>query len=737
MDIKKILSEMTLEEKASLCSGLDNWHTKAVKRLGLDSILMCDGPSGIRKENPEKPGTSFSAICYPTGSTLASTFNPDIAKELGDRLGKEAISLDIHTLLGPAINIKRTPLGGRNFEYLSEDPFLAGSIAAEYVKGVQENKVGVSVKHFACNNQEYMRMSTSANVSERALREIYFPAFEKTVKEAHPWTVMCSYNRINGCYSSKNKWLLSTVLRSEWGFDGIVMTDWGALCERVESLKSGTELEMPSSRGIRDKEIVKAVKDGTLSIEELDRAVMRLLVWISRSEGRKKEPFDYVKGHNLAIKIAQEGAILLKNDDNLLPLKEGEKITVLGSFAKEPRIQGGGSSRVNPHLVKSPLSILKERANVTYYPAWSDNGEECDDERKKEALEAIKTSAKVVIFAALPDSFESEGFDRHSLSLPECQKDLIREASKLNKNTIVVLFNGSAIEMDFKESVKAILEMNLPGEGVAEAVSSLLFGDINPSGRLSETYPLKLEDNPSYLNYPGDGRDCDYKEDVYVGYRYYDTKKMDVLFPFGYGLSYTTFALSELSVEENEDVVSAKVKIKNTGERKGKSVIELFIRPGKMRKNRPHHELKGFKKVELEPNEEKIVEFALTRRDFSYWEEKVDSWYVESGEYTIEVGFSSRDISLEKTITITSEPLPFILDEATTLSEVISHNKFDKLGEYGKKLIKNLDGSKDETVLKGEAALGMINSLPLYSIYSYEDFEEGTLEKIRERLKEN
>ncbi len=732
-DIEKLINEMTLEEKASLCSGLDNWRTNGVERLGLEPIKVADGPSGMRVE--DNNGGSLEAISYPTGSTLASTFNPRLSKRLGNALGKEARSAGLGTLLGPAINIKRTPRCGRNFEYLSEDPLLCGKIASEYSKGVQEENVGVSPKHFACNNQEYMRMSTSVKISERALREIYFPAFEMTVKEAKPWTLMCSYNRINGVYSSRNKWLLTDVLRDEWGFDGIVMTDWGAISERVESLKAGCELEMPSSRGVRDREIVKAVKNGELDEKTLDEAVRRLLKWIAKSYDNKPLSYDKEEHHRLAVDIATEGAVLLKNTDDILPLEKGEECVVIGPSAISPRFQGGGSSKVNPYRVSSPLEEMGKYASITYSPGWEDDGVTGNIELEKEALSLIKGKKNVVIFSSLPDSFESEGFDRHSLSLPSCQLDFISKALEVNNDCVIVLFNGSAITMPFKDKAKAILEMNLPGEGVGEAVSEILFGDSEPSGRLSETYPMREEDTPSYLFYPGDGRDTFYGEDIFVGYRYYDTKKMDVLFPFGHGLGYTTYSLSDIRVEKNENNVDVTVSVKNTGKRKGKTVVQLYVGKEKSGKMRPSHELRAFEKVELESGEVRDISFTLSPRDFSYWEERVHSWYVESGTYTIEVGFSSRDIPLKAKVELSSNPLPLIIDEATTISEVIKAGKFEALGEGGKELIKRLDGTDVNVVLKGEAAEGMVMGCPLHCIYSYSDAEEGTLERIEEALR--
>ncbi len=738
LDIEKLINEMTLEEKALLLSGKDNWRTKSVERLALESVMVADGPSGLRKEDPAYPGSSIEAVSYPTGSCLASTFNTELAQRLGRELGEEAADENIHTLLGPAVNIKRTPLGGRNFEYLSEDPLLAGAISTSYVKGVQEKGVGVSLKHFAANNQEYMRMSTSVNVSERALREIYLPPFEMTVKEARPWTIMCSYNRINGTYSCQNKWLLDTVLRKEWGFDGIVMTDWGAMCDRTLSLEAGTELEMPSSHGIRDREIVKAVKEGRVGMEVLDEAVRRLLTWIDRNSAVKSDtPYDREKGHALALEIATDGAVLLKNNDNILPLEKGGETVVIGTFALHPRYQGGGSSRVNPYRVSNPLEEMRKYSSVRYYDGWTRGGNKADEEREREALEAVKGQKRVVIFAGLTDEMESEGFDRHSIDLPSCQTELIEKALRINPDCIIVLFNGSAVAMPFASSAKAILEMNLPGEAVGEAVAAVLYGDREPGGRLSETYPVKIEDNPTYLFYPGDGRDTSYAEDVFVGYRYYDTKKMDVLFPFGHGLGYTTFSLSDMVVDRCDKDYTVTVTVTNTGSRRGSTVVQLYIRSDiKGGKNRPLHELRAFRKVMIEKGESIDVTFTLKRRDFSYWEERIKDWYVEKGRYIIEAGFSSRDIVLTRPIELYSKPLPLIVDEATTVGEVMKHNKLDRLGEYAKALISTLDGSDVNTVLKGEAAEGMISGCPLHSIYSYGDVPDGTLEIIEEALRE-
>ncbi len=605
------------------------------------------------------------------------------------------------------------------------------------MKGVQKKGVGVSVKHFAANNQEYMRMSTSVHVSGRALREIYFPAFEMTVKEAHPWTVMCSYNRINGVYSSKNEWLLEKVLRDEWGFDGIVMTDWGAMCDRVLSLEAGCELEMPSSRGVRDREIVKAVREGKLSEDVLDRAVRRLLTWIGRGENTEYgKPCDMEKGHELAREIAVSGAVLLKNEGALLPFDKGGGTVVIGTFASSPRFQGGGSSRVNPYRVSNPVEEMEKYSRITFLSGWNDDGETENEEREKEALEALKGQDRVLIFAGLPDTKESEGFDRHTLSLPRSQLQFIEKALEINPECVIVLFNGSAVEMPFAAKAKAVLEMNLSGEALGEAVADIIYGVREPGGRLSETYPLRLEDNPSYLFYPGDGRDTVYAEDVFVGYRYYDTKKIPVLFPFGHGLGYTTFTLSEMKVMKTKKDYTVTATVTNTGKRKGSTVVQLYVRPEiRNGKSRPYHELRGFEKVELESGEKRELSFTLTRRDFSYWEERINDWYVEKGRYILELGFSSRDIVLTNPIELYSEPLPLIVDEATTIGDVVKHGMLDKLGSYGKAMIATLDGTDVNTVLRGEAAEGMVSGCPLHSVYSFGEVPDDALETMENELR--
>ena len=506
-DIEALVKEMTTEEKCSLLSGLDMWHTKPVGRLGIPSVMVSDGPNGLRKQAEKGDiigiNSAVTAVCFPTGSAVASTFDRKLLRSLGSALGTAARAEGVHTLLGPAINMKRSPLCGRNFEYMSEDPYLAGELAAEYTLGVQSHGVGVSVKHFAANNQEYSRMSTDTIVSERALREIYLCAFERVVKKASPWTVMCSYNRINGKYSSENRWLLTDVLRSEWGFDGIVMTDWSAINHRDEALEAGLELEMPSSYGIRDRQIVKAVKEGKVKEEVLDEAVRRLLSWIFR-DSSDSNPVTYSldEHHEMAKRIAWEAAVLLKNNNASLPLKDDEKVLFVGSYAKHARYQGGGSSHVSSYKVTSFLDGL----DVPFEMGWSEDGFTRDADALDRVIAKAGKYDKTVIFAGLPDSYESEGVDRKHMMLPPCQDELISEVTKVCDSVIVVLSSGSPVTMPWAEDVSSILQLHLGGEASGEACRDIIYGKVNPSGHLAETYPLRLEDNPSYLSFPGSGK---------------------------------------------------------------------------------------------------------------------------------------------------------------------------------------------------------------------------------------
>ena len=543
---------MTLEEKAGMCSGLDFWHLKEVEHLGIPKVMVSDGPHGLRKQDEKGDhlgiNDSIKAVCFPPAVLSACSFDRGLMEEMGKAIGREAQANDVSVVLGPAVNIKRSPLCGRNFEYYSEDPYLAGEIAAAFVKGVQSQHVGTSIKHFAANNQEYRRMSSSSEVDERTLREIYFPAFETAVKKAQPYTFMCSYNQINGTFASENKWLLTDVLRGEWGFKGYVMSDWGAVNDRVKGLEAGLELEMPASGGDNDAMIVKAVKDGALEEKILDQAVERILrIIFEYADHRKPQEFTMEKDHEEAQHIAEESMVLLKNENHILPLKTSEKAAFIGGFARNPRFQGGGSSHINCFKTTNVLDSVPCDAQVVYAEGFPADRDFYDKALADEAVKAAAEADKAVIFAGLPESFESEGYDRSHMRLPECQNRLITEILKVQPNTVIVLHNGSPVEMPWLGEIKGLLETYLGGQAGGAAAANILYGKINPSGKLAETMPLKLSDNPSYLNFGG-GEKVEYREGIFVGYRYYDTKEMDVAFPFGYGLSYTTFAYSNLKL---------------------------------------------------------------------------------------------------------------------------------------------------------------------------------------------
>lgn len=750
MDIEKILSEMTLEEKAGLCSGKDFWHTKAVERLGLPSVMVSDGPHGLRTQKAVTyhigKSESVKAICFPSGAALASSFDRSLIAEVGDTLGKEARAEGVHTLLGPAVNMKRSPLCGRNFEYLSEDPYLAGEMGAAYVSAVQKNGVGTSVKHFAANNQEYHRMSVTAEISERALREIYLANFETVVKKARPWTVMCSYNRINGTYSCENKWLLTDVLRREWGFDGIVMTDWGAMNRRCEALRAGLNLEMPSSHGENDALIVKAVRSGTLDEKVLDKAVRELLQWIEKClRGAENAPAGYDKktDHALARKVETECAVLLKNE-RILPLKKNGKIAFIGGFAASPRYQGGGSSHINSFQVTSVLQAVSGLENISYAEGFGISDTEIDNAKFSEALRLAKRSDTAVVFAGLPESFESEGYDRTGLDLPLCQNRLIEEIAKVQPNLVVVLHNGSAVTMPWLNKVKGVLELYLGGEAVGEACADLLFGDANPGGKLAETFPLRLEDTPCYLDFPGDGQKAVYSEDVYIGYRYYDAKKVPVLFPFGYGLSYTSFEVSGLRLSAGKisdtQTLTATAVVWNTGSVAGKETVQLYVAPPRNAKfRRPLKELKGFEKIELLPGEVKEVSFVLDKRSFAYYEERIHDWYVESGDYTILVGTSSTDLPLSASVAVTGTVrLPFVFGDTTICEEIWDHfadsSALDRLANRT-----DLSGSDNAETLGGESAemlRAVMGGMPLHSLINFADISRDEIDRAISELKE-
>ena len=662
MKIKELVAQMTLEEKAGLCSGLDFWHTKSVERLGVESVMVSDGPHGLRKQDQEADhlgmNDSIKAVCMPAACATAASFDREQLYRVGQAIGDSCQHEKLGVVLGPAVNIKRSPLCGRNFEYFSEDPYLAGEMSAAFINGVQSRNVGTSIKHFAANNQEHRRMSSSSNADERTLREIYFPAFETAVKKAQPWTVMCSYNRINGVYASEDPWLLTRVLREDWGFEGYVVSDWGAVSDRVAGLKAGLDLEMPASGGVNDAKIVEAVRNGTLDEAVVDLAAERILRinYKYLDNARPETPWDMEAQHLLSAEVAADSMVLLKNE-GVLPLNKEDTVAFIGEFAVKPRFQGGGSSHINSFKTTSAMEAA-EGLKVTYARGYSVAADSTTEEWIAEAVEAAKYAKVAVIFAGLPDSYESEGYDRTHMQLPACQNRLIEAVAAANPNTVVVLHNGSPVEMPWIGHVKGVLEAYLGGQAVGLATVRVLFGEVNPSGRLPESFPKKLSDNPSYLYYGGEGDRADYREGVFVGYRYYDRKDMEVLFPFGYGLSYTTFAYSNLRLSaetiSDTDTLTATVTVKNTGSRTGKTVVQLYVGDQESTVFRPVRELKDFAKVELQPGESRDITFTLDKRAFAYWNEEIHDWHVESGEFTIEVGQSSRNMECSASVYVMS-----------------------------------------------------------------------------------
>ncbi|OSM13153.1 glycoside hydrolase family 3 C-terminal domain-containing protein [Bacillus toyonensis] len=753
-DIKKIISEMTLEEKASLCSGLDFWNTKGIERLGIPSIMVTDGPHGLRKqaEGADHLGiyNSIPSTCFPSAVGLASTWNKDLIHEVGVALGEECQAEHVGVLLGPGANIKRSPLCGRNFEYFSEDPYLSSQMAINHVKGVQSQGIGTSLKHFAANNQEHRRMSVDAIVDERTLREIYLASFEDVIKEAQPWTVMSAYNKVNGEYASENNYLLHDILKDEWGFEGFVVSDWGAVNERVASLANGLELEMPSSFGIGEKKIIDAINCGELSVEKLDQAVERLLYIIFKAYDNQLENATYSKDthHQLAREVASESMVMLQNEDSILPLKKEGTVAVIGEFAKQPRYQGGGSSHINPTKLESIFEELEmvsgEKTNILFAQGYDLASDDVDENLINEAKKIAESADTAVLFVGLPDRYESEGFDRNHLQMPENHVLLIEAIAEVQSNIVVVLSNGAPIEMPWIGKVKGILEGYLGGQALGGAIADLLFGDANPSGKLAETFPEVLSDNPSYLNFPGEGDKVEYKEGVFVGYRYYDAKNIEPLFPFGFGLSYSNFEYSKLSISKNEikdtDTVSVLVNVKNTGSIAGKEIVQLYIKDVESSMIRPEKELKGFEKVELQPGEEKTVSFTLNNRSFAYYNVELKDWHVETGEFEILVGKSSREIVLQDNIFVQSTTIiKKTVHRNTILGDIFADRM---LAPIAKGLMeKALKDSPFASMAEGDSDASemmdaMLNYMPLRALVNFSAgaFTEEMLSEIIELL---
>lgn len=668
----EIIEKMSLKQKADFASGYDYWHLESAQDLGLPQIMITDGPHGLRKQNPNGNsvglGNSYPSTCMPPAATSACSWDENLLREEGEALAEECLQEKVSVILGPGTNIKRSPVCGRNFEYFSEDPLLAGKMSAGLINGCQSKGIGTSLKHFACNSQEAFRMIINEVIDERTMREIYFPAFEIAVKEAQPWTIMNSYNRINGVYASQNDWLQNKVARDEWGFEGLFVTDWGASVDRVPGLKAGTDLEMPSSGTLNAERIVAAVENGELDEAVLDERIDMVVDLILKSKPalEKDFKFDIEEHHAVARKVAEGSMVLLKNEDNVLPLKEGQKIAVIGEMAKAPRYQGSGSSVINPTKLDNAYdSLIEAGVNVTYAqgyykapPTKKDKSRKSDTELISEAAAAAKAADVAVVFIGLTEALEAEGYDRADIEIPAEHNTLVKEVVKANPNTVVVLAGGAVVHIPWIDNVKAVLNSGLGGQAGGSAVANILTGKVNPSGKTAETYPLSFEENPVYGNYPGQPVVSEHKESLYVGYRYYDTAKKDVLFPFGYGLSYTTFEYSDIKLSASEikdtDTVEVSFKIKNTGSVDGAEIAQVYVADKDSTIFRPEKELRAFTKVFLKAGEEKEVSLTLGKRAFAYYNVNIGDWHVETGEFDILVGASSRDIKLSAGIHVAS-----------------------------------------------------------------------------------
>ena len=760
LNIASLLAALTLEEKASLCLGSDFWHTAPIPRLGIPAVALSDGPHGLRKQPDEGDHVGISgslpATCYPTASALGSSFDPDLVRRVGEALGAEALTQGVAVVLGPGINIKRSPLCGRNFEYFSEDPLVSGVLGAALVEGVQSQGIGTSVKHYAANNQETDRLRVSADVDERTLREIYLPGFERVVTQARPWTVMCAYNKVNGVYASENPWLLTEVLRDEWGFDGLVMSDWGAVHDRVAALDAGLDLEMPPDLGVSDAAIVAAARSGELDEAVLDRAVARVLRLVDRAlsgaidvgeEATARPGFDADGHHALARAAAAECAVLLKNDGDLLPLQPsaGDTVAVIGEFARTPRYQGAGSSRVNPTQVDNAVDELQaavpDGVRVVFAPGFGIGTTTVDDELAAEAVALAGRASVVVAFLGLPDADESEGFDRTHLDLPANQTALVGRLAAANPNLVVVLANGSAVRLsDWEQHAAAILECWLSGQAAGGAAADLLVGAANPSGRLAETLPLRLEDNPSYLNFPGEHGHVRYGEGVFVGYRGYDALLLPVSYPFGHGLSYTNFEYADLTTtltgnaEDDTLAVAVTCTVTNTGQRAGKEVVQLYVTDPDSSVARPPRELKGFAKTAtLVPGEGQTVTFRLQSRDLSYWSVRQHRWVLEGGTFRLGVAASSRDLRLTTTIEATALPPTVELDGMSTLEECLAH-------PVGAGLLREAVGvdenGRPRGILGDEELIRVIGNFPIRTLAAFPGLgiDHATVDHLLRRL---
>ena len=748
-NIQSIIAQMTLEEKAALCTGATSWTTTPVERLGVPELIVSDGPHGVRrvKDVHTLAIDSLPATCFPTASCLASTWDVELIHKMGVALAEECIALNVDVILGPGANMKRSPLGGRNFEYFSEDPYLAGEMAASIINGIQSKGVGTSLKHYAANNQEFQRFSISAEVDERTLREIYLPAFEKAVKQAQPWTVMCSYNKVNGTFASEHYHLLTEILKNEWGFEGFVVSDWGAVRDRVAGLKGGLDLEMPGPQDRRVKAVVEAVRSGKLEEAVLDESVRRILnIVFKAKETPKNGTIDIDAHHELAHQIATEGMVLLKNN-GLLPLKGQQHIAVIGRSAENAHFQGGGSSHINATKVSVPFKELQAQAGnaeLTYaegYPKDNSFRQDMIDE----AVALARSADVAVLYIALPTFKESEGYDRKDLDLTDQQVALIKAVSNFQPNTVVVLNNGAPVAMsEWIDGVAAVLEGWMMGQAGGIAIADVLFGKVNPSGKLAETFPIKLSDTPSHINWPGGAGEVTYGEGLFIGYRYYDAKEMPVLFPFGYGLSYTTFKYSnaKVSAENFKDVdgLTVTVDVTNTGKFAGKETVQIYVHDQKSGLIRPEKELKGFAKVELQPGETKSVSIQLDFRAFAYYHPEYKQWITEDGEFDILIAASAADVRETLTVTLESTlSLPCILDKESTIREWMADPRgravfgsfYAQIEEQSRRTFGGGDERYGNDSSMGMDIMDMMNDMPLVSVLM---FQQGALTMPAEEM---
>lgn len=749
--IDKLISQLTIEEKIALCSGRDDWSTMPIERLDIPWIWLSDGPHGLRRApetNKAGYGDQLPATCFPTASALAASWDVDLIYKVGQVLGNECQALDVNILLGPGVNIKRSVLGGRNFEYFSEDPILSGELGAAFINGVQSQGVGTSLKHFTANNVETMRMYNNSDVDNRTLREIYLTPFEIAVKKAKPWTIMACYNRVQGEYGTQSPYLLTEILKNDWGFEGIVVSDWFAVIDRVKAMKAGMHLEMPKVSDVNNKIAVEAIKNGELDIAVVDALVKEILTIVFKAKSLKKEGviLNVEKDHAFARQAAAEITTLLKNDGQVLPVnkKKYKRVAIIGEFAVNPRYQGNGSSQVKPTKLDNALEIIKneygEGIEIKYAQGYNLDNDN-DVSLVAEAKKVASTADIVLVFAGLPLQYESEGIDRTHINMPPSHNKLISEIAAIQKNTIVVLTNGSAVTMPWINDVAGVLETWLGGQAGAGGIADVLFGKVNPSGKLAETFPMKLEDTPAFFNFPGEQGNVIYGERFFIGYRYYDARKIEPLFPFGYGLSYTNFEYSNLTLSSknttDKEGLTVSLTIKNIGKVKGKEIVQLYVSDSNSTLQRPEKELKKFVKIELEPGEEQIVSFKLESRDFSYFDAKRNMWIVESGEFVISAAASSRDIRLSETIYLQStQSIPLAFDEYTFFIEYWNNKQTREiLLEYMPNWIRGIVTEGDEAEIREYQDFMVEHPMVKYPYITHGEITHEQVKELVERCK--